>query len=76
LGTKLHHHQVTEETKKPWKILNLFFLVSLIVAAAAECHFSSGRGNALSTDNGAPSPLDSGTPAAPPMTTEPLAAAQ
>jgi hypothetical protein len=48
------------------KVLNLLVLVSLIVAAAAECPFSGGGGNAPPTDNGAPPPPYSVTPAAPP----------
>jgi hypothetical protein len=52
------------------KILNLLALVSLFVAAAAECPFSDGGGNAPPTDNGAPPPPYSVNPAAPPTNTE------
>jgi peroxidase len=48
------------------KTLNLLILVSLLVAAAAECPFSDGGANAPPKDDNAPPPPDS----APPTTTE------
>lgn len=51
--------------------LNLLILVSLLVAAAAECPFSNGGANAPPKDNTyAPPPPDSGASPAPPTTTE------
>jgi peroxidase len=52
------------------KALNLLILVSLLVAAAAECPFSNGGANAPPKDGTAPPPPDSGAPPAPPTTTE------